>query len=186
MQPCVSHFSRAWVTSLTSQATWHGCLMIACRNSSFVVSSATANDQLVGKRNVSRTPLRNPSQDLTSMSPTVKPVHRIDPCGAVCFIPEQEELKKTAGLYSTTSTSAGPTYPCPECGSVLQARNGLISHLRTHHHHHHQHRRSYGHHRKQWTNMMYVCKYVCVFTFMSVCMPVCADWANVSVGANRR
>ena len=31
-----------------------------------------------------------------------------------------------------TSTSAGPTYPCPECGIVLQARIGLISHLRTH------------------------------------------------------
>ena len=50
------------------------------------------------------------------------------------------------------------TYPCPECGRVLQARSGLISHLRTHrvnqtwHHHHHHHRRSYGHHRKRWTN----------------------------------
>ena len=32
----------------------------------------------------------------------------------------------------TTSTSAGPTYPCPECGRVLQARIGLISHLRIH------------------------------------------------------
>ena len=37
-----------------------------------------------------------------------------------------------ARLYSTTSTSAGPTYPRPECGRVLQARIGLISYLRTH------------------------------------------------------
>ena len=28
--------------------------------------------------------------------------------------------------------SAGPTYPCPECGRVLQARIGLVSHIRTH------------------------------------------------------
>ena len=40
--------------------------------------------------------------------------------------------EKDRRLYSTTSTSAGPTYPCPECGRVLQARIGLISHLRTH------------------------------------------------------
>ena len=39
---------------------------------------------------------------------------------------------RKARLYSTTSTSAGPTYPCPECGRVLQARIGLIRHLRTH------------------------------------------------------
>ena len=32
---------------------------------------------------------------------------------------------------STTRPSAGPTYPCPECGRVLQARIGLISHLLT-------------------------------------------------------
>ena len=44
-----------------------------------------------------------------------------------------EDHKKCARLYSTTSTSAGPTYPCPECGRVLQARIGrLTSHLRTH------------------------------------------------------
>ena len=67
---------------------------------------------------------------------------------------------RKARLYSTTSASAGPIYPCPECGRVLQARIGLISHLRTHvgnqishhHHHHHHHRRSYGHHRKRCTN----------------------------------
>ena len=35
----------------------------------FMVSSATANDQLVGKRNASRTPLKRPSQASTLMSP---------------------------------------------------------------------------------------------------------------------
>ena len=35
-------------------------------------------------------------------------------------------------LYSTTRTSAGPTYPCPECGRVLPGIIGLISHLSTH------------------------------------------------------
>ena len=56
-----------------------------------------------------------------------------------------------ARLYSTSSTSAGPTYPCPECGRALQARIGLISHLRTHRVNEtgHHHRRSYGHHRKR-------------------------------------
>ena len=44
------------------QATWHGCLMTACQNSSYMVSSATENDHLLGKRNASRTPLRRPSQ----------------------------------------------------------------------------------------------------------------------------
>ena len=97
-------------------------------NSSCMVRSAPANDQLVGKRNASM--IRKPSQDLTSMSSTGKPVPRIDSCGA-----EPGQLKKTgsrrlrksvllarkARLYSTTSTSAGPTYTCPECGRVLQA-----------------------------------------------------------------
>ena len=51
--------------------------------------------------------------------------------------------KARARLYSTSSTSAGPTHPCPDCGSALQARIGIISHLPTqrvndtgHHHHH--------------------------------------------------
>ena len=68
-----------------------------------------------------------------------KSVFWIDPCGAVWFILEQEQqkhtgsrrLRKSALLYSTTSASAGPTYTCPECGRVLQARIGLIIHLRT-------------------------------------------------------
>ena len=34
------------------------CLMTACQNSSCMVSSATANNQLVGKRNASRTPFQ--------------------------------------------------------------------------------------------------------------------------------
>ena len=42
------------------------------------------------------------------------------------------EAQKSAKRYSTTSASAGPTYPCPKCRIVLQARIGLISHLRTH------------------------------------------------------
>ena len=45
---------------------------------------------------------------------------------------QKKRAARKARLYSTTSTSAGPTYPCPECGRVLQARIGLISHLRTH------------------------------------------------------
>ena len=45
---------------------------------------------------------------------------------------KKKRASRKVRLYSTTSTSAGPTYPCPECGRVLQARIGLISHLRTH------------------------------------------------------
>ena len=45
---------------------------------------------------------------------------------------QNKRAARKARLYSTTSTSAGPTYPCPECGRVLHARIGLISHLRTH------------------------------------------------------
>ena len=143
--------------------------MTACQNSSHYGESAKENDQLVGKRNASRIHFRRPSQASTLMSPTAKSMHRIDPCGAVSFITEQEQQKQTgsrrlrkkraarkARLYSTTSASVGPTYPCPECGRVLQARIGLISHLRTHRvnqtRHRHHHRRSYGHHRKRWTN----------------------------------
>ncbi len=37
-----------------------------------------------------------------------------------------------ARLYSSTIASAGPTYPYPKCGRVLQAQIGLISYLRTH------------------------------------------------------
>ena len=55
---------------------------------------------------------------------------------------QKKRAARKARLYSLTITSTGPTYPCPECGRVLQARIGLISHLRTHrvnqtrHHHH--------------------------------------------------
>ena len=61
------------------------CLTTASLNSSCMVSSTTGttNDQLVGKINDPRILLRRPSQALTSMSPTGKPVPRIDPCGAV-------------------------------------------------------------------------------------------------------
>ena len=45
---------------------------------------------------------------------------------------QKKRAARKARLYSTTSTSAGPTYPCPECGRVLQARIGLIGRLRTH------------------------------------------------------
>ena len=45
---------------------------------------------------------------------------------------QKKHTARKARLYSTISTSAGPTYPCPEFGGVLQARIGLISHLRTH------------------------------------------------------
>ena len=45
---------------------------------------------------------------------------------------QKKRAARKARLYSTTSTSAGPTYPCPVCGRVLQARIGLTSHLRTH------------------------------------------------------
>ena len=69
--------------------------MTACQNSSYMVSSATENDQLVGKRNASRIPLRRPSQASTLMSPTGKSVIRIDPFGAEWFIPEQEQQKQT-------------------------------------------------------------------------------------------
>ena len=45
--------------------------------------------------------------------------------------PTKRAARKTR-LYSPTITSTGPTYPCPECGRVLQARIGLIIHLRAH------------------------------------------------------
>ena len=44
----------------------------------------------------------------------------------------KKRAARKAIIYSTTSTSAGSTYSCPEYGRVLQARIGLISHLRTH------------------------------------------------------
>ena len=44
---------------------------------------------------------------------------------------QKKRAARKARLYSI-STSAGPTYPCRECGRVLQARIGQISHLRTH------------------------------------------------------
>ena len=69
--------------------------MTACQNSSYMVSSATENDHLVGKRNASRTPLRRPSQASTLMWPTGKFVPRIDRCGAVWSILEQEQQKQT-------------------------------------------------------------------------------------------
>ena len=127
------------------QATWHGCLMTACQNRSYMVSSATANDQLVGKINDLRTPLRRPSQASTLKSPTGKSVPRIDPlwCSTIHTVARTAETtriaeaqKKRAArkvrIYSPTISSTGRTYPCPECGRVLQARIGLISHLRTH------------------------------------------------------
>ena len=45
---------------------------------------------------------------------------------------QKKRAARKAILYSTTSASAGPTYPCPECGRVLQASIGPISYLRTH------------------------------------------------------
>ena len=75
---------------------------------------------------------------------------------------QKKRAARKARLYSPTITPTGPTYPCPECGRVLQARIGLIIHLRAHgvnqtlHHHHHHHRISYGHHRKRWTNNIQV------------------------------
>ena len=133
----------------------------------YMVSSAMENDQLVGKRNASRTPLRRPSKSSTLMSPTGKfcaqdrpqwrsMIHTGARTSETHRIAEAQKKRasRKARLYSTSSTSAGPTYPCPECGRALQARIGLISHLRTHRvnetgHHHHHHRRSYGHHRKR-------------------------------------
>ena len=122
-----------------------------------MVSSATENDQLVGKRNASRTPLRRPSKSSTLMSPTGKlcaqdrpqwrsMIHTRARTSETHRIAEAQKKRasRKARLYSTSSTSAGPTYPCPECGRALQARIGLISHLRTHrvnktgHHHHHR------------------------------------------------
>ena len=96
--------------------------MTTCQNSSYMASSATANDQLGegggGKRNASRTPLRTPSQALTSMSPFGKLSPRNDPCGAVSFIPEQEQLTKTR-----------ITEAQKKCAACMQARIGLISHI---------------------------------------------------------
>ena len=65
-----------------------------------VTGKATENDQLVGKINASMIPLRSLSQASTLMSLTGKSVPRIDPCGAVSFIPEQEQQKQTVSLGS--------------------------------------------------------------------------------------
>ena len=47
-------------------------------------------------------------------------------------VAQKKRAARKARLYSTTSASDGPTYPCPVCGGVLQPRIGLIIHLRTH------------------------------------------------------
>ena len=141
-----------------------------------MVSDATANDQLVGKINASSTPLRRPSQASTSMSPTGKSVPRIEPCGAVWFIPEQEQQKQTGSRrlrksvlqamrdFSLSSAHQQARHnPCPECGRVLQARIELISHPAPHPQAQpnmtssSSSKRSYGHHRKLWTNNNSVC-----------------------------
>ena len=176
MVPDTEVLTRAGIPSIhtllqNAQARWAGHVtrMPADRLPKqllYMVSSATENDQLVGKRNASRTPLRRPSKSSTLMSPTGKfcaqdrpqwrsmihtgartsETHRIAKA-------QKKLASRKARLYSTSSTSAGRTYPCPECGRALQARLGLISHLRTHRvnetGHHHHHRKSYGHHRKR-------------------------------------
>ena len=91
-----------------------------------MVSSATVNDQLVGKRNASRTPLRRPSKSSTLMSPTGKfcaqdrpqwrsMIHTGARTSETHRIAEAQKKRasRKARLYSTSSTSAGPTYPCP-------------------------------------------------------------------------
>ena len=110
--------------------------------------------------------LRRPSKSSTLMSPTGKFCAQDRPqwrsmihTGARTSEPhriaeaQKKRASRKARLYSTSSTSDGPTYLCPECGRALQAIIGLISHLRTHRvnetGHHHHHRRSYGHHRKR-------------------------------------
>ena len=45
---------------------------------------------------------------------------------------QKKRAARQAKLYPAPSASAGPTYPCPEYGRVLQASIGLISYLRTH------------------------------------------------------
>ena len=175
MVPDTEVLTRAGIPSIhtllqKAQARWAGHVtrMPADRlpNSSYMVSSATENDQLVGKRNASRTPLRRPSKSSTLMSPTGKlcaqdrpqwrsMIHTGARTSETHSIAEAQKKRasRKARLYSTSSTSAGPTYPCPECGRALLAKIGLISHLRTHRvnetGHHHHHRRSYGHHRKR-------------------------------------
>ena len=99
---------------------------------------------------------------LGSMCPGSTPVSQYDPYWSKNSRNKQDRggSEKARCSQSETllyhRTSAGPTYPCPECGRVLQARIGLISHLRTHRvnqtWHRHHHRRSYGHHRKRLTN----------------------------------
>ena len=109
----------------------------ACQNSSYIASSATENAQLMGKRNASRTPLRRPSQALTTMSPTGNPVSRIDRCGAASFILEREQLKNRIAEAQKTHAAhkarlsehrhLGRLVPMPQRGIVLQARIGLFS-----------------------------------------------------------
>ena len=110
-----------------------------------MVSSGMANDQLVGKRNAPRAHLciedphkrQHSSHQLGSLCPGSTPVAQYDSYRSknrrnkqVRGCSEKRTARK-ARLYSTTSTSASPTYPCPECGRVRQARIAPISHLRT-------------------------------------------------------
>ena len=83
---------------------------------------------------------------------------------------------------------------------MLQARIGLISHLRTHRVNqtwHHHHRRSYGHHRKRWTNNNYLieCRVRCKSMHIDIYFTVVLlklfkgsnslSWAKASRGSTR-
>ena len=92
MVPDTEVLTRAGIPSIhtllqKAQVTWAGHVTRMPDDSlpkrSYMVGSAMADDQLVGKRNASRTPLRRPSQASTSMSPTGMSVPRIDSCGAI-------------------------------------------------------------------------------------------------------
>ena len=82
------------------QATWQGCLMIACQNSSCMVSSATAKRSVGGQKKRFKD---TPKNTLTSVSPTGKSVPRIDPCCAVLFTQEREQLENTGSRKKRSS-----------------------------------------------------------------------------------
>ena len=125
------------------------------QNSSYMVSYATANDQLVGKRNASplRVFLTRFNIDVTNWEACAqdRPLWR-------SMIHTGARTAETNRIAEAQNLLYHQHFSRPDIPMlrVLQARIGLISHLCTHRvnqtWHHHQHRRRYGHNRKRWTN----------------------------------
>ena len=153
------------------QATWHGCLMTACQNSSYMVSCAMANDQLGGEGGGQKKRFKDTlKKTLTSFNIDVtnwevcaqdRPlwrsmIHTGARTAETIRIAEAQKkcAARKARLYHFTTLP--PAFqPARHTHAPSVEECWLIRHLHTHRvnqtwHHHHQ--RSYGHHRKRWTN----------------------------------